>query len=358
MPSSGITWPLYEQIDQARRWLGTILDAVGLAPLETPSRVVLTRPGVVLRAYANGSHTEPVLLLVPAPIKRAYIWDLVPWASVVQQCLRRGVRVYLIQWEPPDAEEQEFGLAEYADRLIVECLDAIEAEIGQRRVFLAGHSLGGTMTAIFSALHPERVQGLALIAAPLHFGSGVEAVGSFLAVAPWIHRFPPVLGNVPGSFLNVVAALAAPATFGWSRLIDWLDSLPDAQALQLHMRIERWTLDEMPLPRRLFDEIVELLYREDRFLRGTLLVRGQRAAPELIDAPILSVVNPRCSIAPPESVLPFHRAARIADTRLLWYEGDTGVAFQHVGVLVGKTAHQHIWPEILSWIHAHRQAAS
>jgi polyhydroxyalkanoate synthase len=30
-------------------------------------------------------------------------------------------------------------------------------------------------------------------------------------------------------------------------------------------------LDEMPLPRRLFEEMVEELYREDRFMGGTLI---------------------------------------------------------------------------------------
>jgi polyhydroxyalkanoate synthase len=354
----GAGWAFHEQIDQIRRWQGKVLDALGFGPIETPSRVVLSEPGVTLRAYEDDGDEGPLLLIVPAPIKHAYIWDLVPWVSVVRQCVCNAIRVYLIQWERPWAAEQGYGLAEYADRLILDCLDAMEVEVGQSRAFLAGHSLGGTFAAIFSALHPERVQGLVLIGAPLHFGPGVGALGRLVAVAPRAHFLTAMPGNVPGSFLDMASLLASPMTFGAARWMDWLRSFPDPQAIDTHLRVERWTLDEMPMASRLFHEVVEELYREDRFLHGRLMVRGQRAAPTSVDAPLLSVVDARCPIAPPRSVLPFHHAVRSAETQLLWYEGDAGVVLQHVGMLVGKSAHQSLWPKILHWIHARGKAGS
>src|SRR5713101_3652087 len=36
--------------------------------------------------------------------------------------------------------------------------------------------------------------------------------------------------------------------------------------------------------------------------------------------------------------------------QVLRYDGDRGVALQHVGVLVGQTAHHRVWPKILRWI--------
>jgi polyhydroxyalkanoate synthase len=161
------------------------------------------------------------------------------------------------------------------------------------------------------------------------------------------------LGNAPGSFLSMGGFVAAPLSFGWSRWLDWLGSLPDAAARRTHLRVVRWTLDELPLARRLFEEVVELLYREDRFLRGTLLVRGRPAAPERVEAPLLSVINPRSRLVPPRAVLPFHGAVRSGDRRVLWYRGDSGVALQHVGVLVGRRADRELWPEIVRWVHAH-----
>ncbi len=349
---SGGWWTFHEQIDRVRRWQGQVLDALGLGPIETPSRLVQSNPGVTLKAYGDEGDAGPVVLIVPAPIKRAYIWDLVPWASVVRQCLRVSARVYLIQWERPGDAEQGFGLAEYADRLILDCLDAIRVETGQPQAVLAGHSLGGTLAAIFSALHPERVQGLILLGAPLHFGRDVGILDRLVAVLPRADSLIPVPGDIPGSFLGMVGGLASPMTFGAARWADWVRSFPDPRAMGTHLRVERWTLDEMPLASRLFQEVVEELYRADCFMRGRLVVRGRCAAPESIDAPLLSVLDARCPIAPPQSVLPFLHAVRSPERRLLWYEGDTGVALRHVGMLVGRSAHQRVWPEILRWIHA------
>jgi polyhydroxyalkanoate synthase len=117
--------------------------------------------------------------------------------------------------------------------------------------------------------------------------------------------------------------------------------------------VERWTLDESALPQRLFEEVVEHLYREDRFLRGTLQIGDKYAKPDRVTAPLLSVVDRRCVIAPRAAVIPFHQAVRSTDKRLLWYDGDTGVAFQHVGMLVGRNAHQRLWPAIIRWVQAH-----
>jgi Poly(3-hydroxyalkanoate) synthetase len=241
-------------------------------------------------------------------------------------------------------------LSHYADRLILRCLNVIREQTGSSETFIAGHSLGGTLAAIFSALHPERVKGLILLGAPLHFGNNVSVFNPLVTVTPNASKLTELLGNVPGSFLGAVSYIAAPITFGVSRWTDWVLSTPDLQDMLTHLRVERWILDELPMPKRLFEEVIENLYREDRFIRGGLLVNGQRAAPERIDAPLLSIIDPQCNVVPPRSVLPFHRAIRSKDKHILYYHGDVGVSLQHAGMLVGRRAHKSLWPEIIRWI--------
>jgi polyhydroxyalkanoate synthase len=312
-------------------------------------------PGVELRAFSGTAATfaGPPLLIVPAPIKRAYIWDLAPAVSAVRRCLEAGLRVYLIRWAEPAGAEMDYGLGDYADRLIADCRDAIAADLSTTAepIILAGDSLGGTLAAIFAALHPEAVRRLVLLEAPLCFGPDAGALAALVARAPHAGAIRAALGRVPGSFLDAVSLAAAPDTFHWERWIDGLASLSDPEALQLHLRVERWALDEFPLPGRLVAEIIEQLYREDRFLRGTLRVGNRRAVPRRITAPVLSVIDPRSRIVPPASILPFHDALAVRrDARLLRYEGDVGVALQHVGVLVGRGAHRLLWPQILDWV--------
>jgi polyhydroxyalkanoate synthase len=290
-----------------------------------------------------------VVLIIPAPIKRAYIWDLLPRVSAVQEFVRSGAHVYLIQWEEPGAREQEFGLAEYADRLIGVSLQTIEKEVGRRRVVLAGHSLGGTFAAIFAALHPGLVAGLILLGAPLHFEPEQDVFSALVATSPSARVMTLLPGKVSGSFLSSISLAASPATFAFSRCRDWLASLSDSQALETYLRAERWTYDEMPLPRRLFEEVVDWLYRDDRLMRGVLQVGKRRVGPELILAPLLNVVETNSTVVPPESARPFYDAVRSRNKRWLCYEGDIGVCLQHLGLLVGRNAHQRLWPQIVCW---------
>jgi len=342
-------WAFYEQLDEARRLQGRALDALGFGPRETPSRAIWREPGLTLKAYGERSRPGPAILMVPAPIKRAYIWDLAPGASVVEQCLASGARAYLAHWEEPQAS---FGLEDYGERLILACADAIRAETGNSNIFLFGHSLGGLLAAIFAALHPERVRGLVAVAAPLHFDFARQtgALGPVMAELSRSGVLEAVTGNLPGSLLSAASFMASPETFGRDRLLDWLRAWQDYEALRNCLRVERWALDELPLARRLVSDIANRLYAEDAFLGGTLKVGVRTAAARQVVAPLLIVADETCPIVPPQAILPFAEAAGAADKRLLWYEGDAGVAIRHVGILIGANARRRIWPEILRWM--------
>ena len=112
--------------------------------------------------------------------------------------------------------------------------------------FLVGHSLGGTLAAIFTAWAPERVRGLVLLGAPLCFQPETcQFRDAFVSLVPsTLSETEPF----PGSLLSHMSALASPATFIWSRLMDAACSVTDAHAMDIHARVERWALDEVPLP--------------------------------------------------------------------------------------------------------------
>jgi polyhydroxyalkanoate synthase len=338
------------ELDRVRRQIGRLLDAVGAGPQLTPSHVQTGIPGVQLRVYEPAAPSGLVVLLVPAPIKRWYIWDLEPEVSVVRRCLEHGLRVFLAEWVDPGPDEQEWGLEHYADGLLAKCVEAVAAETGEQRVFLVGHSLGGTLAAICAARSPDVVAGIALLEAPLHFGSDAGAFAPLVAISPhagWLWTTPY---GTPGSFISSVSSMAAPVSFLLERYVDLARSLPSPSMLATHLRVERWTLDEFALPGRLFEEVVERLYRRDELMAGTLSVRGRCVGPATLTVPMLNVIDPRSEVIPPRSILPFHHAAASPRKELMYYQGDVGVALQHVGVLVGRNAHQRLWPALLEWI--------
>lgn len=345
---NGVRW-CFETMDKTRRRRGAAMDKAGLGPALTPSSVILERPGMRLLKYdplgrlSDGS--APVALIIPAPIKRHYIWDLLPKRSAVQRLLQHGMAVYLVEWTDPEGEAAQLSLDDYGHKLIDACVDAIGSD-----VFLFSHSLGGVFATIYAALKPSRVRGLTAIESPLHFGPSAGSFVPMLAFGPTAKDITRNFDAVPGSVLNVASVSASPTSFGMERVADFIHSMKSPDDMLGHLLVERWTLDEAPMSPRLFEQVVEWLYREDRFMHGKLEIDGRVIGPQDIVVPFLAVLDPRSLIIPPESMIAFQDATRSSEACRLEYHGDTGIGLAHVGALVGRNAHQSLWPAILEWI--------
>jgi len=46
---------LFALLDQCRQELGKHLDALGFGPVETPSRAVVSKPGITLKSYESAA---------------------------------------------------------------------------------------------------------------------------------------------------------------------------------------------------------------------------------------------------------------------------------------------------------------
>jgi polyhydroxyalkanoate synthase len=334
----------YHRHDRARRALGDFLQALGYGPVEAPWREVARWPGVRLRCYGNAPAGRAGALIVPAPIKRAYIWDIAPQHSAVRALLAAGLGVHLVEW----TDDLDGGLAEVID-LLGRTLASVHART-KAPIVLLGHSLGGTLASLVAAMHPNAVAGLILLEAPLHFG--IEA-GAF---APYTIRAPDMSRragdrhrHIPGTVLNWFSITADPISYGLLPALDAVTSTADPDLFAMHMRVRRWTLDEFAMPARLFRDVVIDLYRDDRFHRATLVISERRRGPADMTAPILAIVNPLNPCVPPPSTLRFLECTR-ASSNVMDYRGEPGVALQHVGILVGRRAHAITWPHIAGWI--------
>jgi polyhydroxyalkanoate synthase subunit PhaC len=341
----------FKALDVFRRQQGFASDLFGSGPQETPWREVARWPGARLRHYRGEPGARPLLIL-PAPFKRGYIWDLAPPVSVVRAALERGFSVFMLDWLPGgSAGDRGPGLAEFALRLPEQAAERIAALTGHARVDLAGHSLGGTLAAIFASRRPERAGRVVLVDAPLAFAGDGGPLAAAVAKAPPAATITRAFGAaVPGSAINVFSARAVPEAFVRQPSDDALAAAIDPERLAVHLRVRRWTLDEYAMPSRLFEEIAEDLYRHDRFRAGTLRLGDETARLAELVAPVVAVVNPVGKVVPPVSLLAGLRVAGCRERLVLRYRAEAGPAIQHLGPLVGPDAHARLWPRILAWL--------
>jgi polyhydroxyalkanoate synthase len=76
----------FRVVDASRRMQGDVLVSFGFGPVESTYRIIASGPYWRLRDYNTMPRSRSVLI-VAAPIKRPYIWDLTPSASAIRRCL-------------------------------------------------------------------------------------------------------------------------------------------------------------------------------------------------------------------------------------------------------------------------------
>ena len=117
-----------------------------------------------------------------------------------------------------------YGIDDYV-LAISEAVATITATAKGAEPYMIGHSLGGTLAAIYAAFQPKSIKGLVLLGAPLCFEpSKSQFRDALISLVP---RKIPEDEPFPGSLLSDASALASPKTFIWSRLIDAALSVGD-----------------------------------------------------------------------------------------------------------------------------------
>lgn len=336
----------FQIADLVRRAQGNAIAAFGLGPAECSFQVIRSGSNWHLRDYGGHQASNP-LLIVASPIKRPYIWDLAPSVSAIRSLLRHDFHVYLLEWISASRDTGNAGLDE-CTQAIADCAARISADSRGLKPVLLGHSLGGTLAAIYGALEPASIRALALLSAPVCFQPAQSRFRD--ALVSLVPSELPADEPYPGSLLSQISVLASPMTFIWSRLIDATVSLTDPHGLDVNARVERWVLDEAALPGMLMCQIIDWLYRDDRFCRGVLKIQDKLAAPSRLSAPTLAVINEADEIAPLASVRHFIDSAATTEKRIIEFPGELGTGLQHLAILVGRQAHARVWPEIFSWL--------
>ncbi|MFB6160999.1 MAG: class III poly(R)-hydroxyalkanoic acid synthase subunit PhaC [Haloferacaceae archaeon] len=315
----------------------------------TPSDVVYEENKLKLRRYrpesvgAEREHEVPILV-VYALINRPYILDLQPDRSVVRRLLEGGFEVYLIDWGEPSQLDTTLSLDDYVNRYLANCADEVCERAGVDAVHLLGYCMGGTMSAMYAALHRERVRTLGLLAAGLCFAGD----GGVLELWGDGEHFDPAAvtdayGNVPAEFLDVGFALMDPVSNYVTKYVDLYENLDDEEFVENFARMERWLSDGIDVAGAAYREFLAEVYQANALYEGDLELGGERVDLDALDMPVLQVVGEYDHLIPPGASLPFNDAVSSDDVTTM--ELPTG----HIGLSVSSRSHSELWPDVAAW---------
>ncbi len=313
---------------------------------QTPHEVVYEENKLHLKHYEaqTDEQYDVPILIVYALINRPYILDLQPDRSVVKTLLEEGFDVYLIDWGEPSELDRSLTLDDYVTRYIDNCVDVVRERSGQDAINVLGYCMGGTMSAMYAALFPEKVRNLGLMAAGLCFtgeGGVLELWGAEEYYDP--ETVTETFDNVPAEFLDVGFALMDPVQNNLTKYVRFYENMDDEDFVENFARMEKWLADGIDVAGETYDQFIRDVYQENKLIENELYLDGKHVDVENIDMPVLQIVAEYDHLIPPGASKPFNEAIPSEDTEIM--EFPTG----HIGMSVSSRSHAELWPDVCEW---------
>lgn len=290
-------------------------------------------------AEREPTHQVPVLL-VPSVINRWYVLDLHPGSSMASALVEGGLDTYCLDWGVSGDEDRHLTWNDLVGRL-ARAVRAVRRHTGQRRVGLLGYCMGGTLTAIHTALEPDTVAGLVNLAGPIDFSEG--GLLRQLVDPRWFDADAIAeAGNVSARQMQSGFGALAP-TGDLGKIIRRIDRFADREATARNDALEAWAADNVPFPGAAYRTYIGALYQSNDLYEGRHHVRGRRVDLSRITCPLLEVVTSRDAICPPPAALALGEKVGSTDKDVLEIPGG------HVGAVVGSKAGKILYPKLVSW---------
>ena len=247
-----------------------------------PAEIVYDEPHRQLRHIVRDSaatRPRPVLLVPPLAVStRCY--DLRPGQSLAGHLRDAGRETYVVDYGEITFADRAMGFEDWIDDIIPTAVRTVSASHGDGPVDVVAWSLGGTMSLLMAAAHPDLpLRSLTAFGTPIDY-SLVPAVqpiatadrmlGTRAATAP-----TAALGGVPSRLVRTsyrAMALRREVT----KVAHLTRNILDAEALARTEAVDRF-IDSMPgYPGRAYHQIHARLIARNELASGTVRLSSER----------------------------------------------------------------------------------
>ncbi|WP_203361970.1 class III poly(R)-hydroxyalkanoic acid synthase subunit PhaC [Bacillus sp. REN10] len=316
----------------------------------TPKEVIWTKNKAKLYRYqpAKEKTNKVPLLMIYALINKPYILDLTPGSSLIEYLTDQGHDVYLLDWGTPGYEDRHMKLDNYVLDYIPRAIQKVLRTSGADEVSLLGYCMGGTMTAISAALHPELpIRNLIFMTSPFDF----EDTGLF---TNWLDeryfnldKMIDTFGIIPPEAIDLGNKLLKPLVNYIGPFVSLADRADNEDFVKSWSLMQKWVHDGIPFPGEAFRQWIGDFYQKNKLIKDELVIRGQQVQLSHITANILNIAAQRDHIAAPEQVKPLMQ--KVSSQDKTYHVMPTG----HVSVVVGGNAVKRTYPTIEQWLVEH-----
>src|SRR5262252_5938622 len=267
----------------------------------TPSEVVYEEDRLKVRHYLTDQKPKykTPLVFIYALVNRPYILDLKKGRSVVANFVEAGFDTYLVDWGIPTTADRHLTLDDYINGYMVNVLDYLRERTGAGQVNVLGYCMGGTMSSMFTALHPDPVKNLILLAAPIDFASNDGLLSVWTRPENFdVDKFVDAFGNCPPEFLQAIFLLLRPVGNLLEKPINFYENMHEDKFLEDFLTTETWLNDNIPVPGEVYREFVKYLYQKNLLTQNRMPVGRHIVNLKNITCPVLNIMAGQDDLVP------------------------------------------------------------
>ena len=288
------TIPEFDYEKELNRWTNVIEAINGPEPKigHTPRNEVWRKNKSILWHYpAKEKKYEIPMFFVYSLFGKPYILDIAPKTSVIENLTNLGYDVYLLDWGSPGYEDKGISLDIYIQDYLSKGVKRALRHSGAEEISVIGYCLGGTISSIYAAISDEPIKNLVVATVPIDFSVFVgpdklsEALKSGVVD---VNHFIDVYGVIPPSYVEgMFRSITTPITF--SHYVALLNRAHDKRFVDKWRRMNKWTTDQVPFAGESFRQLSLDLFRDNKLVKGELMIGGKNVNLKNIKANLLVV---------------------------------------------------------------------
>lgn len=273
----------------------------------TPRTPVWKKNKAVLWHYppSEKKYRVPVFL-VYSLVNQPFILDLGPQNSLIEALINNGYDVYLLDFGIPGYEDKDITMDDYIVQYIQKGVRRALYHAKADEITVMGFCLGGTLAAIYAAIADDPVKNLILSTAPVDFST----VPVFDKWADELREGDTNLdsildawGLIPASVIKTGMRLVTSPVY-YSPYLSLLSRADNEEYALRWKRFNHWTNSHIPFAGAALKQILYDLGKENKLVKGSLIINGKKADLSNIKANLLTVASSFDRLVPKEQILP------------------------------------------------------
>ena len=312
---------------------------------DTPNDIVCeTRLYRLLHYHSLVKRVSPVpILVVYALVNRSYILDLQPNKSWIRHLLTQGFDIYLLDWKSPTRMDKYVSFDDYVNCYIDDCVEIVQNKNSADKITIHGYCMGSSMSAMYTALHQEKVKNLVTIAPVIDTTKDTTVIANISRQMD-IDKLFTAIGNLPPEKLYEVYSILKPFKQGVNKYFNLVENIDNDSFVQNFLRIEKWLYDTPPIAGETIRQWINDIYKKNLLYKNRMKLGKIVVDLKKIHVPILNIVAEEDHLVSPECSVPLNEVVSSEDKRLIRFH--TG----HVGLIASSYSQNNVLPKVGQWL--------